>query len=182
MLIANAMLLFLAQAAATPTQPARPAAPQAPQAQTRASVEAEIRAHFQQIDSNKDGRVDRAEANAFHAAQRAALIAQRRQLGTATFSRADTNKDGNLNLEEFLAAAAPIPEQREVWFDANDTDRNGRVEIAEAITRANRSFDEIDANKDGKVTSQEMAAAIRKQQAAAAAAAANQTPRPATGR
>ena len=80
-----------------------------------------LAAHFDQIDTNRDGQVSFEELRAFHAAHRGdhakAMLkkidtdgdgkiskAEALAAAAARFDRADTNKDGFLTLEEMKAA------------------------------------------------------------------------------
>ena len=79
------------------------------------------------------------------------------------FTAIDTNKDNQVSLAEFKAALPPVtaretPAQMLAQLDGN---KDGKVSTAEyrAIPLAN--FDKMDANKDGIVTQQEVAAARR---------------------
>jgi len=157
MLFGAAMIFALAQAAATP------APKPAPQAPTKAMAEAQAKAMFQRIDTNKDGKVTKAEADAAWAASRTAQDARRKQVLAADFAKLDTNKDGSISRTEFDAIApqrtAPTASP---WFANNDIDRNGTVDANEAIARAQRGFEAIDKDNNGVLSAQEINAARRR--------------------
>jgi hypothetical protein len=45
----------------------------------------------------------------------------------------------------------------------NDTNKDGKVSLSEATSRAVASFDRVDSNKDGVLTAQEARAAQQRQ-------------------
>lgn len=151
-MIGATILLLLLQAA-------RPAAAASPaDLSTKAGVEAEAKTLFRTLDANKDGKVERTEAQAFHS--KAITFSERLQReATATFIRLDSNKDGMLSRQEYLAIAGTMPPAKEMWFDGNDANKDGRVELSEAVRRVQVTFDALDTNKDGKLSAQEKAAA-----------------------
>lgn len=152
-MIEATMLFLLLQAA----QPAAPTS--SPDFSTKAAVEAEAKVFFSTLDANKDGKVERAEAEAFHKKAVATVDRLKREAAT-TFSRLDTNKDNMLSREEYLSIAGNSP-PKEMWFDGNDANKDGRVELNEAVRRVQITFDALDTNKDGKLSAPEKAAARR---------------------
>jgi Ca2+-binding EF-hand superfamily protein len=97
---------------------------------------------FQRADKNGDGSVSRAEAT--------------QQIITDAFALYDSNRDGFVSEEEFVASGGTSTN-----FHKINKSGNGKITLQEA--QASRevfdvfvvSFDEADANKDGKVTWQE---------------------------
>ena len=162
MIFSAATVFLLAQAAATapaaspaPAAPAKAAAQQQP---TKELIQTQAKTLFQQIDANKDGRVDRAEADKAHAAAVARVEAQRQQQRNAYFARIDANKDGMISRQEF-EAAGKRPTPKEAGFDTNDIDKNGRVELNEALAKAQNRFDLLDGDKNGVISATELRAA-----------------------
>jgi len=154
-MIVTAALLVLAQTAAAPAAKPAPAAPP-----TKATIEAEAKAMFGRMDANHDGKIDRAEADKFQAAGRAAQDERRKQAIGNAFARLDTNKDGQISRQEFEAANTPKAPAagQNAWFDANDIDKNGKVELNEAIARVERNFEAIDKDNNGVLSAQELQA------------------------
>lgn len=118
---------------------AGPAAAQAPQTDWRSK---RAKAMIERLDTNKDGRVSRAE------------FAARRQ---TNFARADTNRDGALDrAERRNAFINRMIDRRMARLDAN---KDGRLTVDEMTARGQRRFQRLDANKDGVVTRAEIRAA-----------------------
>ena len=157
MILGATIALMMAQAAGAPA--AQPnAAPQPPAAITRAQIQAQAKAVFDRVDANKDGKVDRAEADRVRAAALAQLKTRREQAQAEAFGKLDTNKDGNISRQEFSAATAPKDPQ-DNWFTSNDTDKNGAVVLSEMTAVAMREFDSFDTDRNGTVTAAEQQAA-----------------------
>lgn len=98
-----------------------------------------------EMDANKDGKVTLEEAKA---------------TASAHFAAADANKDGFLDAEEMRAmhkghtAKGPGPKGM-ARFDKNG---DGTISRDEAPPRMLQRFDELDANHDGAIDQQELAA------------------------
>lgn len=113
---------------------------------------------LEQWDTNSDGVVTRAEAEA-------AAVERARKL----FDTLDADKDGSLTKQELEAARekrhAAMREHAEDRFKAADSDGDGRLSKAETekgMPMLARRFDALDADKDGALTSEELAAHKRR--------------------
>ena len=111
-------------------------------------------ARLKAADANGDGMISRDEAS-----KSLPMIARH-------FDEIDTNHDGQVTSEELQAFHQKMSAQRgqraAERFKKLDTDGDGRISRAEAQAGAPRlaaHFDEIDANKDGFITPEEMKAA-----------------------
>lgn len=95
-------------------------------------------------DTNGDGLISQAEAAALP------RIAER-------FATIDANGDGQISVDELRASHRKM--RGEAFLKRLDTDGDGKVSRAEALAKATARFDLADANKDGFLTREEMAAA-----------------------
>ncbi len=105
---------------------------------------------LKQADTNGDGMISREEA-----AAALPMISKH-------FDEIDANHDGQITMEELRAFHM---KRRAAHFSRIDTDGDGRISRAEAQANAPRlaeHFDELDLNKDGYLTPDELAAAHRR--------------------
>lgn len=72
------------------------------------------------------------------------------------FDKIDTNKDGQLSVDEIQAAHREAAAKH---FAAKDTDKDGKLSRAEVAKMPDAVFARIDANKDGFLTPDELALA-----------------------
>jgi Ca2+-binding EF-hand superfamily protein len=86
---------------------------------------------FERMDSNNDGKVTLAEAEA---------------LGKAKFTELDKNKDNVLVADELKGPR----------FRKADTNNDGKVTLAEAIAKGQEMFTRLDKNKDKVLTRDEI--------------------------
>jgi Ca2+-binding EF-hand superfamily protein len=123
-------------------------------------VERMVNNFLARMDTDKDGKISRAEA---------------KNRLAANFDALDTNKDGFLDREElrraaerFRAAAAGMNRPANAQadgpdFDSLDLNADGRLTREELKgTPFAAVFDEIDTNKDGKIDPKEFKAYLRK--------------------
>ena len=149
--------------------------------QTRAEVQAKVAEHFARVDTNRDGFVTKAEAEAAMQAFRGKRGEKRAEWRGQAFERLDTNRDGAITRAEWDAAQAQR-QQRVAARDQNgdghpdakrfghrgmmgdfgghmfemaDTNRDGRVSLQEAQSAALQHFDMVDTNRDGRITPEE---------------------------
>jgi EF-hand domain pair/EF hand len=150
-------------------------------AHTRAEVGAHVRTMFEKLDTNRDGYVTKAEAQAArgdHAGRVMKRIHKRmsRDAGGgaanrgAMFDKLDTNRDGSISRPEFESAHARRQEHRIVIREKRDGagapgathevhGMHGRRIGGMGMGLRGRMFDMADANRDGRVTLQEATAA-----------------------
>jgi len=109
--------------------------------------------YFTKADTNADGKLSRAEVE--KALPRLA----------GKFDSIDTNKDGQLSRGELQAWKKAHQGERQAKaaerFKHADTDGDGAISRSEAEKNAPRlakKFDQIDSNKDGKLTQDELRA------------------------
>ena len=109
--------------------------------------------HFGKADTNGDGKLSRAEAE------------KAMPYLAGKFDSIDTNKDGQLSRSELSAWKKAHKGERQAKaaerFKHADTDGDGAISRAEAEKHAPRlvkKFDQIDSNKDGKLTQEELRA------------------------
>ena len=158
MIVVAPLLAVMLQASAPAAKaPANPA----PQSVTKAAVQGQVKTNFEKLDLNKDGVVDKAEAQKAHDATVAAIAKRRAEQAAEVFAKADTDKNGSLSLREF-EAASPMPQVQETWLNTNDTNKDGKVSLSEATARALAAFDRVDTNKDGVLTAAEARANQRR--------------------
>ncbi len=102
------------------------------------------------MDANGDGVISRAEFDAFNSGR---------------FDKMDSNKDGLLTMDELNAGhkmvtgntGNSVTSHLDMRFNAADKNHDGGLDREEAANMPMLSmwFDEVDANKNGKVTRQE---------------------------
>ena len=116
------------------------------EAQAAASRFAE---RFDAMDANKDGYLDRSDMQARMAERRAAF-----------FAAADANKDGHLSREEFAAHRnARMAERHKAMQPRAQAAGKAMPTEAERAQRMAAAFDRIDSNKDGRISKAEFEAA-----------------------
>ncbi len=118
---------------------------------------AKMQHHFTAMDKNGDGAISRDEAAAHKG-----LVKH--------FDEIDANKDGKLTKEEMQGFHKTMRDKHAAKFDekfkAADKDNDGALTKAEAeagkMRHVVKHFDQLDANKDGKVTRDELRAGMEK--------------------
>ena len=199
---AAAAIFAVAPAIAQPTPPVPPAAPQVQtmhvermRAHSRNDVVTHVRDMFAKLDTNRDGYVTKAEADASRQAMGGGMrerFAKRVAQGGmpkmdrgAMFDRLDTNRDGAISRQEYVSAQPQIREHRVFvmrdgaeggpgqpgkmrmhrmgmgmgmhgkMFETADANRDGRVSLQEMTNAALQRFDAADVNRDGTLSPEE---------------------------
>lgn len=126
---------------------------------TRADVQSRVSAQFARVDTNRDGYVTQAEAQAFRGSVRGERREARQDRREQRFARLDANRDGEISRAEFFA-----PKQRGVRGEgrASRAERRGERRAQEIERRGQRGglfarlgerrFDRVDANNDGRIS------------------------------
>jgi hypothetical protein len=108
------------------------------------------------FDTNKDGVVDRTEWRAGQEAR---------------FKQLDSDSDGKLNPDELVrrpaGATGVLPTdaqntRQSRFFNRLDTDKDGFVSKVEYMAEGDRRFGRCDANKDGRINTEECRQALRR--------------------
>jgi hypothetical protein len=164
LIVTHRLLLtaFLTTLAGTAAAQNAAAPAQGPKPVSRAAYMQKLDESFVAVDANKDGFIDRAELEAAETkaltARKAAGLRQRE----AAFRQLDANKDGSLTLQEFnaqaAAAALPRPNATPV-LNRRDSNKDGKISLAENRAPLMTQFDRADSNKDGTLSAEEQRAA-----------------------
>jgi Ca2+-binding EF-hand superfamily protein len=141
----------------------------------RDEVPAYLRDHFDQLDTNKDGKLSREELE-----KGVAFLQPRRRpsdflyilIETSdcdddcageiqrvydTLRKLDKNKDGRIDPEELKAARQEMLEERvDNIIKELDANKDGRISRDEARGPIRRNFDKLDTNKDGFIDREEL--------------------------
>lgn len=148
----NQLLLSLLLASiASPALPQANAAPaKGPQPISRTVFLSRADSLFAAADANKDGFTDRAEIEAAEAKALAARKSNQLKQREAAFRQLDKDKNGTLSLAEFNAAPAQTAKPNATaTLTRLDTNKDGKVSLAESRSPAEAQFARLDANKDG---------------------------------
>jgi len=129
---------------------------------TRDEAKAQASAMFARMDANHDGKLDQVDREA-----------HRQQMRTMMFDRLDANHDGSISRDEFMAFQGPGQDShgmrgpmamgdhkgmrghRDMMMKRADTNNDGVISKDEFLAAADKRFDSIDANHDGKITQEE---------------------------
>jgi Ca2+-binding EF-hand superfamily protein len=130
---------------------------------TRAQLESRLDASFAEADANHDGFLSANELQVMQQKGMQQVQARARQELQARFNQLDTNKDGKLSFDEFVAIATVRPNQTpEQILQKLDTNHDGKVSPAEAKAPELGAFNNIDTNHDGVLSPAEINAARQK--------------------
>jgi Ca2+-binding EF-hand superfamily protein len=142
---ASAILLLAQQAVAEPVE--------------RADYLATWDALYRAYDGDGDGAVTAQEVSArLTREQQQQVLAANREI----FTGLDRDGNGALSPDEFAGLAVEVaPVDPGAFLQRFDLDRNGAITLVEHRTVMLAGFDAIDADKDGVVTPEEMAASAQ---------------------
>jgi Ca2+-binding EF-hand superfamily protein len=145
---------FSVQAQTAPPPAGKPPAAQGP-IQRSEFIQA-MDAEFKERDADKNGIVTKKEIEAF---QRAFFARVNQARLAALFQRLDADKNGQLSPSEFASLNGPAaPVDAGLLLKQVDLNHDGQVTIVEYRSGKLRSFDDMDADKDGIVSVSEMKA------------------------
>ena len=112
---------------------------------------------YRKMDGDKNGKVTRAEIEAF---ERGAALGQARARAQALFTQLDVDRSGQLSPAEFgkMVSGSPSVDGRPLLAKL-DTNKDGSISLVEHRAGKLAYFDQIDSDKDGVVSTAEMRAA-----------------------
>ena len=127
---------------------------------SRAVFESKVGAEFAEMDTNKDGSVNKAEVEAWQAKTAAEIATARNK---AIFARLDADKNGSISAAEFgkLGPAVTKPNSAPLMASV-DANKDGKITKAEHTAAVNARFNQMDGNKDGVLTEAEARASAAK--------------------
>lgn len=152
-----AFALMSTNAGAALAQTAKPAA-SGPSPISRATYIATMDAEYKKLDTNNDGVVTRLE---LEASRQRADAASRAEQARTLFVKFDTDRNGQLSLNEFIYATSGGPQARadvSPIMARLDGNRDQKVTLVEYRTVTLTGFDRMDTDKDGVVSVAEMRA------------------------
>lgn len=174
-LLGSIALATLAVASVTVAQPGQPVTPapgvhqtspymplRAKQPQTRNGVVDKVRQHFARLDTDRDGYLTKAEAQAgragmkAHRGQWAGRKARGQRDHGAMFERLDANRDGAISREEFASGHQQRQAMRDRDGDGQPDKRmRGMRGHGGGMRLGGRMFEQADLNRDSRVSLQE---------------------------
>ena len=147
--LAPLMLAALAAAASAQTT-------SQPQTRTRAQVTQNIDSRFKALDSNQDGSVTKAEMEAVETRARQEAEVRFTKRAEEGFAKLDTDKNGQLSLNEFKASIPPVRTRPvDTVLQRLDANKDGKVTLQEFGAPTLAVFDRYDTNKDGTISDAE---------------------------
>jgi Ca2+-binding EF-hand superfamily protein len=126
---------------------------------TRAKVVANAEAEFARVDANKDGQMSRDEIESF---QRNALMTAAAARNKAIFAELDADKNGQLSAAEFAKLSSGTPKVDASGVLAIDTNKDGKISLAEHKAATLDTFVKMDGNKDGVLTEADVRTTLTK--------------------
>ena len=132
-------------------------AQQADPLRTRDGVTLALAERFAAMDTNKDVTIDQTEAQAAQDRVQAEATANILKETDAAFAELDKDRNGTLSKDEFRATAPKIKpsDGPQAVISRFDTNKDGKVSMAEYEKPLLARFDGLDKNKDGKISDTE---------------------------
>src|SRR5947209_2682050 len=129
----------------------------APKPITRATIAGQLDNAFAGADTNHDGSLSVSEIQALEEKEVQQVQANLRARAQAQFKILDTNKDAQLNFQEFSASVANVKanETAAQILQKLDANHDGKLSAAEFRAQRLAQFDKVDLNHDGIVTPEE---------------------------
>lgn len=159
----------LAASLATPTSAwaqaatSQQGAATAQQPVTKSALTAQLDTNFNQIDTNKDKSLNKAEIEAAQNRSLANAKAELDKRATTEFNRLDADKNGQLSVAEFKAVVgSPKVQPSDDLLKQLDRNSDGKIGQDEFRAAPLANFDRLDLNKDGTISTEERAAAQRR--------------------
>jgi Ca2+-binding EF-hand superfamily protein len=112
---------------------------------------------YRKLDINKDNSVSKAEVQTANQRMAQAAAAQRAR---AVFESFDADRNGQINVDEFVRAQVAAVKKEDFMAVANrlDANRDQKISIVEYRALTLASFDRHDADKDGVLSVSEQRA------------------------
>ena len=166
-LAATTALGLGAPALATAAQAPQPAAPAAGQGvPSRAILLTNLNNSFKTVDLNGDGLLTLPEINAAETKRQQQTVLKLQNQMAQQFNKLDTDKNGQLSIAEFRAAAPQVPavpaNAGALALQKLDLNKDGKVSSDEYRSPMLASFDKVDTNKDGQLSVAERQASAQK--------------------
>lgn len=159
------MLAIVLATAAGPALAQAKAPAKGPQPVSRTVFMSRVDGNFGLLDTNKDGYASKAEIEAAEAKTLASRKAQMIKQREAAFNQLDKDKSGSLSLQEFNSAVAAQPERKvdaAPIMNRLDSNKDGKISLAESRAPSEARFVRLDANKDGVLSVDEQKALAKR--------------------
>jgi hypothetical protein len=124
----------------------------------------ELRSERQKWDTDRNGLIDLAEFKAFYEARVQPLLSNRGANRQAPLTLTDSAPAEDERKSQVVYRAGKLPKEMPSWFEQMDTDKDGQVALFEwkASGKSIQEFDEMDRNKDGFLTIDEVLRFVNK--------------------